>query len=588
MYGKYELSNPNAAYPINDKSNPAYYEDIGYEQPPTFWEDPRHVAAAYKLIHSLQPGEAAPDWIDPTFIDQAYKYMKFANGTDDWVNWKYLAPTDPGRQFLQGIPLPPPEFVMQPDQYEAMNFSQAINATTPEERDPEQVAKLSVYHQYVLQQYDLQKQQEVWNKEHTPGWQRTMEGVMSNPITGGLFQTVPLAVPALLSGNPIAMVGGAAMVASGAGIGYSQQIRDTHPYLADAIAGASVLLPWGMAIGTTFGPGAGTAAGGAIAAGVGALGGYLYGQTGFGDYLADTYGWETLRGNRAADAAMALLDAPAELVERVLGVSIQLDLAKEHPELYGTPEDIWKDLPTAWEAGSMAWESGAIWKMITQTDHEVANGVADTLGGVTANKNSYILRRLGDNPFNVIPLLNELALRSGLAKGNLEDIKYIDPNQTFIFGYPYPVELDTVGAAAMYEYRKAVAAGADPYKTMMEYKASFGIPGNTAELVGHMIVDPLNRWGDITKYAASGIADIAGQPNLATSLRLESSGGIFEGLKAHQELVKKFYPMDQLTAWDMKYAGWNTETQGLQYTLPILLLIRWQRYSTSTRHPKRR
>ena len=53
-----------------------------------------------------------------------------------------------------------------------------------------------------------------------------------------------------------------------------------------------------------------------IAAGAGALGGYLYGQTGFGDYLADTFGWETLRGNRAADAAMALLDAPAEMVER--------------------------------------------------------------------------------------------------------------------------------------------------------------------------------------------------------------------------------------------------------------------------------
>ena len=173
------------------------------------------------------------------------------------------------------------------------------------------------------------------------------------------------------------------------------------------------------------------------------------------------------------------------------------------------------------------------------------------------------MRRLGDNPFNVIPLLNELAIRAGL-KGNLEDIKYIDPNQTFVFGFPYPVELDVVGAAAMEEYRRAVQAGADPYKTMMEYKASFGIPGNTAELVGHMILDPLNRWGEITKYAASGVADVAGQPNLAKSLRMESSTGIFEGLKAHQELVKKFYPMDQLTSWDLRYAGWNTETQGFR------------------------
>jgi hypothetical protein len=253
-YGDYNLINPNASYQQSDKGTPEYWQgmDIGYEKPPSYWEDPRHVAAAYKMIHSLQPGEVAPDWIDPKYIDDAYKYLKFANGTDDWVNWKYLAPSDPGRGFLQSIPLPPLNVAMQPDQYQAITYQKLV-AQTPAERDPLEYEQLNPSYKNAIMQYDAQVQQSEWNTAHTPQWQRTMQGIMDNPITGGLFQTVPLAIPALLSGNPLAMITGGAMVASGAGVGYSQQIRDAHPYLADAIAGASVLLPWGMAIGTAFG-----------------------------------------------------------------------------------------------------------------------------------------------------------------------------------------------------------------------------------------------------------------------------------------------------------------------------------------------
>ena len=47
--------------------------------------------------------------MDVDAIEQAYKYLSFANGNSNWVNWKYLAPNDPGRGFLQSIGAPPVE-----------------------------------------------------------------------------------------------------------------------------------------------------------------------------------------------------------------------------------------------------------------------------------------------------------------------------------------------------------------------------------------------------------------------------------------------------------------------------------------------
>src|SRR4030043_1724890 len=192
QYGDYTLVNPNAVYPNNDKGSPEYWQSVDMGYKPTYWEDPRHVAVAYQRLKSLLPGEPPPDWMDSENIEAAYKYLSYANGEESWTKWKYLAPDDPGRQFLQQIAPPPLEEVLQPEQYEQIQFSKIIN-TAPEVRIPEEVAQLSLYHQNALAQYDAYNQNQKFINEHTPGWMRLTQSIMDNPIAAGMVQTRPMA-----------------------------------------------------------------------------------------------------------------------------------------------------------------------------------------------------------------------------------------------------------------------------------------------------------------------------------------------------------------------------------------------------------
>src|SRR4030043_1185107 len=266
---------------------------------------------------------------------------------------------------------------------------------------------------------------------------------------------------------------------------------------------------------------------------------------------------------------MSLLDAPAELVERILGVAIQYDLAKKYPNIYGSPKEVLQNVGAAYKVGSVAWESGAIWKMIHHQEgakppfpaiFPVSFDVADALGGMTAGHTSYILRRVTQNPFNILPALNEIALQAGLAKGNLEDIKYLDPQQTFDLGIsPYPIPVDAVGAALLYEARKRIVSGENAEDVMMEYRSSLGMVGTTAELVGHILIDPLNRWGDITKYAGAGVAKVTGHKNLARTLMTKGVPSVFEGLKIHQEYLKSglYGTLAELTPTEQRFIGYK-------------------------------
>ena len=383
---------------------------------------------------------------------------------------------------------------------------------------------------------------------------------MNNPVTAGLAQTAPMAAittgAGFLMGGPAGALAtlplSAGMLASGAGVGYSQSIRESHPYLSDALAGASIAMPLGMMVGSAFSP-VGTAIGGLAGVGLGAIGGLAYGA---------------ITGKSAADSAMALLDAPAEVIERFIGTVIQLDLANEQPGVYGTTDEILANLGAAWKAGGMTYETGALHKWLTgQYGGKTLFGnqapttnfsldAAEAMGGYTSGDKSYILKRIMANPINVLPMLNEALVRRGIVKGDLADIRYLGPEETFLLGVsPYPVPMTATGAAAIVEARKLIADGADPQTVLTTYKSIMGLPGLVADTTGHMVLDPWNKvFGEAVGKTGEIGAKIAGQPLLEEAFKLKAGGGIFEKWKLYKELAK-FAPTDQLTALDKVMAG---------------------------------
>jgi hypothetical protein len=203
---------------------------------PTYWEDPHRVARWHNAIQSMPPGWEAPEWLDVDSIEAAYEYMKYTNKDLPWYSWKWLSPTDPGREFLKGLSAPPPEMLwqgeenfglqhteptpwMQQQQAQQAQVPEYIPTTSPEEvGDPSQGGMTDA-------QWDA-----------LPGWQRTMINILNSPVTAGAMGGLPGAMIGLGLGGPIgALVGGA--IGAGAGV-YSQQNPES------SIAQAMMLLDY--------------------------------------------------------------------------------------------------------------------------------------------------------------------------------------------------------------------------------------------------------------------------------------------------------------------------------------------------------
>src|SRR5690349_17157148 len=81
---------------------------LGYV--PTFAEDPRAVTQAYQLIKTHQP---LPTWLQgqERNVERAFQYHQQRNGNKPFTEWKYLPPTDSGREILASTGLKRPEEV---------------------------------------------------------------------------------------------------------------------------------------------------------------------------------------------------------------------------------------------------------------------------------------------------------------------------------------------------------------------------------------------------------------------------------------------------------------------------------------------
>jgi hypothetical protein len=388
-------------------------------------------------------------WVDNDFVKSAYDYFKLANGTDDWTTWKYLNPADPARQFLQSGDAPPPRYTMPPSHYQDYLFYK-IYQTPAEQRDPNEILELqSINPQYAeMLNYEQQiRATEQYYDEQTPNWLKTYMSVVSDPAWSGVTNMLPFGIIAALSGNPLM---GIAMPVTGAIIGKANEWANAP--------GASMLqkaASSGVSVGTLAGLMSAWAGWGAIPIGL-AAGGAAAAYT-------------SITGNPVSDEILMAMDWFAEQFEGVLGTAVQIGGSIIKPEEFGTTEELLSDIHSTYEAGKTLYAA-----MSVPSEKALFNWI------------------------NILPA-------AGLAWANMRGqaaeaakIQFAEPGETFFVpgdysphGYsPEPFAVDATFAMISEAARKDIQRGEDPVEVVMKYNQMFGISGEIAELVGHMLLDP--------------------------------------------------------------------------------------------------
>ena len=193
----------------------------------------------------------------------------------------------------------------------------------------------------------------------------------------------------------------------------------------------------------------------------------------------------------AAAALMNMLDALAEGVERGAGMTAQIAGSAIAPDWYGSLDEVMNDLPAAWRASHEAYQAA----MVQMTGGKVAQ-----LGQVEPNQLTQ--EQYGMN--SLVEARRRIhAISTGQSQESLEEV-YGDLEQRF------------------------------------------GFTGMAAEMVGHMVADPLNLLGLGEAMIGEKMAKAAGKPILATAFNLskaplksmETSKGIVHTLKTYGVLLR--------------------------------------------------
>ena len=208
----------------NAEHNPNAFNP-GYE--PSYWENPRNVAIAYHKINEAGGEELYP-WMDKAAIKDAYDYFKLANGDLSDQSWKYLAPNDPARGYLQSIGSPPAEYKFNPKQYQALLFLDLY--TNPVNRTPDNLSLLNPSYRWYLDNEEYTKQLLDTYQKLQPHWMTTMGGLMSDPAFTSI---APMSAFGLITGGIPGLLG---MTVIGGGTYLASQIE--NPIISSAVGTA--------------------------------------------------------------------------------------------------------------------------------------------------------------------------------------------------------------------------------------------------------------------------------------------------------------------------------------------------------------
>jgi hypothetical protein len=282
---------------------------LGYV--PTFAEDPRAVTQAYQLIKTRQP---LPAWLQgqEQNVEKAFKYHQQRNGNRPFTEWKYLPPTDSGREYLASTGLKRPEEVQptgptgEPTTPGLATVQDALNGTVNwadvETKQRQQLlADPSFYATGQITKYPKWMQQQIiadpsFDWKQLPKWQKSYFELSSSPAGMGAAQGALLG----LGGGPVGGVAGGVL---GGALGWAAAKSGYDP-LKEAWQQKGV--------------------------------------------SASAFGW---------------MNFLAEQAEKTIGFGMQNYIAAAGTltgdETYGTLEDIWKDpkaIADAWNAGAVTGE----------------------------------------------------------------------------------------------------------------------------------------------------------------------------------------------------------------------------------------
>ncbi len=174
--------------------------------------------------------------------------------------------------------------------------------------------------------------------------------------------------------------------------------------------------------------------------------------------------------NPTLASALNFLDLPAEGVERAGGVMSQILDSIAHPELYGPVSEVLQNMGAAWEAG-----------------HSLYNVSFSGFQGPDGKETVY---------------------KEVLGQPKAET---------------WTVEQGHAGSLALAEIRRRIAnadvTGETTEQITNDVVGRFGFAADVREMVGHMLIDPLNLMGDVANAAGYKIAKAAGNETLASSFK---------------------------------------------------------------------
>jgi GGDEF domain-containing protein len=487
----------------------------------TYWESPQRIARYYHAFRTLPPGSQPPPWANREAIDFAYRQLAAANKGQPWYTWGPLTADDPLRDVMRGMAVPPPEAMprWEQDYYQKLFERKQKDQSRELDRD-------SIYRALYMQRPNVKPDGTVlWaGTEDDPekraefasdAWSGLAQLSQFEALQRG--QTAqPNAEGIPTYGEWLAMVRAQVPAAELEGLDgealqaiYRIQTGQAQPgdyepeaEMPDMIAGVpkeewermawwQQAAAWGIPKLSATMPGI---VGGLIGVGLGGIPGAVVGAAGM------TGASKVAQDNPEGVVAKAFtaLDWLALQVERSIGLMAQINASVFEPDKYGPVKEIFENFGPAWQAAQLAYNAMAM----TETDEQGRKFWSE-----------YQLSQ-ADPTLHYLP---EEFSRGFVAEAG-----------------------DPVAAYVLTDARRRIMRGDAPEDVIAEIGAQFGWVGEVKDLIGYVLLDPLDLIAPVSGKLASFSAGKLG--NVTAAKAFGETGDLLAGSKLYGQMIRQMPP----------------------------------------------
>ncbi len=248
-------------------------------------------------------------------------------------------------------------------------------------------------------------------------------------------------------------------------------------------------------------------------------------------------------------SALMYLDLPAEWVEQGMGTIYQVGKAISEPEKYGEIpwgdwDELMKWLGAARQAATLAYTAGG--QGFEMPGSEFAGIAMQQFmrgGGLIPQLpvNLDILNLMAQADIALDPMLD--IIPGWETPPGLERLSM--PGEVWKFGEPFPVKIDGDLAGVMYDARTRILQGEQPEKVIQEYMEKYGATGQLRELVGHIVIDPINIIPVAVSKGGAFTAAKLGKVELATAFA--TTHGLTEAAQKYGTILRATRPISELS-----------------------------------------